>query len=325
MNRLWAHMRELWPKWTLLPLLPFVGWSSLRIAQGDVRWDYVAFLTVPALLAYATRTTKRLFVALYPIGLVAIFYDAMRFVQNVGLSPETVHDCDLRALEIRLFGITMNGERTTVHDWLQAHATPALDLYFAIPYGTFIYAAIGCAVYLWWKDYRAVQRFGWAFLLLNLAGFTTYHLYPAAPPWYFHTHGCVVDLATKASEGPNLARVDAMLGIHYFKSFYGRASDVFGAVPSLHCAYPLLIVLEGYRYFGRALRVASVTFLLSMWAAALYLDHHWVIDAVLGITYAIVAFTVVRRVPWLRSIPSASAAAEPEAGASVAVEPVEEG
>ncbi len=323
--RAWAHMRALWPAYTLFPVLPFVAWPAYRLASGIIRWDYVGFLILPTVLAYATPTTKRLLIALYPLGLVALFYDAMKLIQNLGVSPETVHDCDLRALDVRFFGITWNGQRTTLHDWLQAHASPALDLYFAIPYGTFIYAAIGFAVFLWWKDFRAVQRFGWSFLLLNIAGFATYHVYPAAPPWYYHAHGCVIDMAAKASEGPNLARVDAMLGISYFKSFYGRASDVFGAVPSLHVAYPLLIVLEGWRHFGRVLRAAAVAFFVSMCCAAVYLDHHWVVDVVVGISYCLILFFVMRRVPGLRPVGEPSAASGSEAAPAGAPATVEQG
>ena len=28
-----------------------------------------------------------------------------------------------------------------------------------------------------------MRRFAWTFFFLNVAGFLTYHLYPAAPPW----------------------------------------------------------------------------------------------------------------------------------------------
>ena len=127
-----------------------------------------------------------------------------------------------------------------------------------------------------------------------MAGFTTYHIYPAAPPWYFHAHGCTVDMATHASEGPNLARVDAALGFRYFAGFYGRSNDVFGAMPSLHVAYPLLIVLEGWKNFRAPLRAASVMFSATMIFAAVYLDHHWVLDVIAGLSYCLVAHLLMR-------------------------------
>jgi len=131
-------------------------------------------------------------------------------------------------------------------------------------------------------------RFTWCWFALNVAGFSTYHLFPAAPPWYFHAHGCAVDLSAQASEGVALARVDAWLSLPYFASMYGRASDVFGAMPSLHCAYALLIVVVGWGAFGLPLRIASVTFLALMCFGAVYLDHHWILDVLAGLAYCAV-------------------------------------
>jgi len=74
-------------------------------------------------------------------------------------------------------------------------------------------------------------------------------------------------------------------------------------VPSLHVAYPLLIALEGFRGFAKLrrarflvwpLRVVAALFFACMVGAAVYLDHHWIIDVVVGIGYALVAFTVFR-------------------------------
>ncbi len=133
------------------------------------------------------------------------------------------------------------------------------------------------------------RAFGWTFLALNVAGFATYHLYPAAPPWYVQERGCLVDLSAHASEGPNLARVDAWLGIGWFHAFYGRSSDVFGAVPSLHVAYPLLCLLFGWRTWRAPGRVLGASFFDLMCFAAVYLAHHWVTDVVVGVVFTLVA------------------------------------
>jgi inositol phosphorylceramide synthase catalytic subunit len=290
------HVRGLWPGgWGVLAPLPFVLWPILMLLSGERRWDYIAFPVVCLGLAYGTPSTKRLFVGLYPIGLLALVYDGMRFVKDVGLTTDNVHLCDLEAANVRLFG--------NVPDWLQLHSSLTLDVLCAIPYGTFIFATLGFAVYLYTKDQAALRRFGWTFLLVNVAGFVTYHLYPAAPPWYFHAHGCTVDLAAQASEGPNLTRVDAWLGVKYFAGVYGRSSDVFGSVPSLHVAYPMLVALSGWRAFGKVARALSVVFLVSMCFSAVYLDHHWVSDVVLGLLYSVIGFVFVEALatkPWQR-------------------------
>jgi hypothetical protein len=231
---------------------------------------------------------------LLPAGLVALLYDAMRPFKNVGLTAANVHVCDLRSAELSWFGIGDGGSRITVHDWLQAHASPALDVFAAIPYGTFLVAIVGYAIYLFTQDFRGQQRFVWGFLALNLAAFLTYHVYPAAPPWYFHSHGCVVDLGAIASAGPNLTRVDAWIGLHYFEGFYGRSSDVFGAVPSLHVAYPLLMLVEGWKRHGAVGRGLLVSFYAWMSFSAVYLDHHWIIDIIAGSAYAVIVVVAMR-------------------------------
>lgn len=298
----WRHVRSLWPRWPLLPAFPFIAWCGYCVCRGEFRWELVIGILFGGVLPYIGPRAKRLYWGLLPIGVLGIVYDGMRFVQNFGLTKGRIHVCDLRQLEIALFGIQLDGQRTTLHDWLEAHSSLTLDVLFSIPYGTFIGVTILFAVFLYFRDYPAMLRFTGALLAMNVAAFVTYHVYPAAAPWYYHAHGCTVDLAARASEGPNLERVDAWLGFPYFRGFYGRSHDVFGAVPSLHAAYPLLIALEGWSAFGRlrskilstAVRAGSVVLIMWMCIAAVYLDHHWVIDVVVGLGYGIAAFLAIR-------------------------------
>jgi len=294
--RLAAHVRSLWPRWPLWPSAPFWLLAAFWAMQGKLRWDHLAVAVLTTVLSYGSVWTKRLYLGILPIGLVGVLYDSMRVVKNVGLTRDNVHVCDVRAIDQRFFGLDLNGTRATWHDYLQQHSTPFWDVYCAIPYGIFIGVVIAYSVYLFRRDYPGLQRFTWSFLALNVAGFITYHVYPAAPPWYFHHYGCAVDLATHANEGPNLARVDAWLGIPYFAGVYGRSSDVFGAVPSLHVAYPLLMLIEGFRRHRWLGRVLLVWFYLSMCFAAVYLDHHWVFDIVLGSIYTVVISSLMRSV-----------------------------
>jgi hypothetical protein len=274
-------------------LLPFVVHAAWSVTRGP-RWEQMAvFAGVVALFAAGPRA-RRLFVGAYPIGLVGLLYDAMRPLQRWGVSPERVHLCDLRATEIALFGVRVDGQPATVHDWLQPRASRALDVLCAFPYGTFLFACLACAVWLYFRDYARMVRFGWCFFALNVAGFLTYHLYPAAPPWYYHAHGCQLDLLASASEGPNLARVDAWIGVPYFAGMYRRSSSVFGAMPSLHCAYPLLILVEGWSSFPAAARAAASAFFALMCFSAVYLDHHWICDAVAGVVYCLAVAGIAR-------------------------------
>jgi inositol phosphorylceramide synthase catalytic subunit len=288
MSRLREHLRSLGPTWAHLTVIPLMIYSAyIVLGRGEYRWEMIALFFIPPLLGFYSLRTRRLYDGMYPMWLTATLYDSMRFARNFGVTTERVHICDLRQHELDLFGITSHGVKMTLQDYFLAHSSPIADLYFAVPYGTFIYVSVAFATYLYFKDYVALKRYTWTFFLMNIAAYVTYHVYPAAPPWYYHAHGCVADLTAHASEGTHLAAVDAMLGFNYFSSFYGRSADVFGAVPSLHVAYPLLIVLEGWRNFRTLGRGVALLFWASMICAAVYLDHHWVIDVVLGLGYAL--------------------------------------
>jgi membrane-associated phospholipid phosphatase len=103
-----------------------------------------------------------------------------------------------------------------------------------------------------------------------------------------------VDLLAHASQGANLARVDAWLGVPYFAGMYSRSSDIFGAMPSLHVAYALMVALEGWAVMRRPWRAASVSFFALMCFSAVYLDHHWVLDVIAGIIYCLVVVGAAR-------------------------------
>jgi membrane-associated phospholipid phosphatase len=296
-TRIWRHLRTLWPDWTILAPLPFVLHAGWAASGGRFGWENAAVLALVFALFASGPRTKKLLLGLYPFGLVGVLYDGMKAVRSVGVSVDRVHLCDLRSVEVSMFGVSMNGERVTPQDWFHEHPSSVLDAICAVPYAAFVLVCFAFAIWLFFRDYARMVRFTWCFLALNLAGFVTYHAFPAAPPWYYHSHGCVVDVLARASEGPALARVDARLGVHYFGGMYGRSSVVFGAMPSLHVAYVLLVALEGWPVFTLPGRAASLGFFALMCFSAVYLDHHWVLDVLAGIAYSatvVLAFRVAR-------------------------------
>jgi inositol phosphorylceramide synthase catalytic subunit len=292
---LWTHSKALWPRYTLLPVIPLPLYTAFMASQGMLRWDHVALTVIFVGLAYAHPKTKAFLVAFMGFFLTGIVYDAGRFIRDLGVTEERVINCGLYKFERAWFGIVSAGQRITLQDYFLSHNHPAADAFFALPYGCFIGVTALYAFYLWFVDRRACSRFSWAFFVLNMMGILTYHLLPCAPPWYLHKYGCAIHLTIPEYEGDALARIDVMTGLYYFRGFYGRAAEVFGALPSLHVAYPLLMVFESWRNHRWPVSAGFVLWFLWMCCAAIYLDHHWLTDLVMGWAYALAVFFLLRR------------------------------
>lgn len=314
MSRVWAHCKRIWPRYTLFPALPLSLYCIAMAALRMLRWDHVLIAACPIVLGYAHEKTKRFLVAISGFLAIALLYDAGRFIRDLGVTESRVLNCRLYDLEKSLLGIQEGGRQIALQDYFRIHHHIAADAFFSVPYATFIALTVVYSVYLFRTDEKACSRFGWAFFALNVMGILTYHLLPAAPPWYLHKYGCAIHLDVVEYEGDALARVDALTGIGYFRGFYGRAAEVFGALPSLHVAYPLLIVLEGWRRHRWPGRGLAVFYFLWMCCAAVYLDHHWIPDLVLGWAYTLVVFVALRKLmPDATSVPVRSSGLQTEA------------
>ena len=128
--------------------------------------------------------------------------------------------------------------------------------------------------------------------------FTTYALFPAAPPW----------LASQEGALPPTARLVKLIWTHvpiaHFRLLFEkgeRYSNAVAAIPSLHAAYALLIALVLWRSARRGpWRVLLAAYPVAMAFALVYSGEHYAIDILLGWLYAVLAFVVVERAAdWL--------------------------
>jgi hypothetical protein len=278
----------------LLPLLPAL-YAAVLAAFGELRPEHVAFGLLCPALAFASARSKQFFVDISPYVGVAIAYDTVRYARPLFVTEERVFGCGLRDAELAVFRA---GPGTTFQDYFAAHHTPFWDLLFAVPYTIFVYVVIVYAAYLYFNDRTRMRVYLLAFAIGNAISFTCWLLIPAAPPWYLRAHGCGIDASALPSPA-GLARVDTLLGIDYFATFYGRASSIFGALPSMHCAYPVIGLLTSWRASTLWTRPIHLAYAAVMAVAAVYLDHHWVIDVLAGWAVAVVAVLLARR--WVRA------------------------
>jgi inositol phosphorylceramide synthase catalytic subunit len=257
------------------------------------------FLLTGAMLVLVvwSEATRRFFHGMLPFLLFGIVYDLTHITQPL-VRHLHIHVDEPYRFDKFFFGIPTADGRLTPNEFFARHNWRIVDFFTGTSYIVFVYWAIGFAAYLALfrrNDERArrlLTRFGWTFLLMNIAGFVTYYVYPAAPPWYVQDYGLgPANLAARSSVA-GAGRWDALMGIPYFASFYGRSADVFGAIPSLHVSYPLLTFLFGLELRKRWLDVASFSLFALVSFAAVYLNHHYVLDVLLGVLYTVVAWQI---------------------------------
>jgi membrane-associated phospholipid phosphatase len=250
-----------------------------------------------------------------PFVILLLAYELMRGVADDAGLP--LHATDLAQADriIALGALPTQVLQDALHpstglDVIAIVATVVYMLHFALPLAT------GFVLWLW----RRPQYYDFvaALVLLSMAGFVTYMLIPAAPPWYVASNGLL--------DGPDGLPVIAYLKPAAFDTlattlgFDGRSiySVVFGSVnpnivaafPSLHVAYPFLAFLVLRRAFGRVGYLAlGYTALVAF--SVVYTGDHWIIDEIAGLAYAYVAFYAVYHAPgrlraWRPSVGAAS-------------------
>lgn len=225
-----------------------------------------------------------------PLWIVGALYETL--LPAIMPLRGAVHVADLYAAELAWFGLGPPGAEVVPTVWITRLLHPALDLYCGTVYVLYLPVVFAFAGYLYLRRREHVQTLTWAFLLVNLMGMSTWVLLPAAPPWYVDHYGLGPAVMDALPSAARAARFDAVTGTQFFASFYARSVNVFGAMPSLHCAYPMLVVLVARAARSRLVWPAAA-FALSMAFSAVYLNHHYVLDALMGYVYAAAAFGVV--------------------------------
>jgi membrane-associated phospholipid phosphatase len=175
-------------------------------------------------------------------------------------------------------------------------ATVVYMLHFALPLVT------GYVLWVWRRP--QFYDFVAALILLSLAGFVTYLLVPAAPPWYAANAGVIdgpdgapVLAYLKPAAFETLAEALGFDGAYLYSfAFAGVNPNLVAAFPSLHVAYPFLTFLVLRRAFGRVGWLAlGYAVLVSF--SVIYTGDHWIIDAFAGAAYAYVAYYAVVHTP----------------------------
>jgi len=157
---------------------------------------------------------------------------------------------------------------------------------------TYVYAVgmwlglAGSAAILFVVDRAAYYWLRTVFLGTLVLALVVFLVYPVAPPRMLPGYG-VVDML-------------ALLGLDPFGNSGSILSyNRFAAMPSLHCAWALLVVFACFRMPWRVARPIGVAFAALIFAAVVATANHFTIDVIAGVVLVGVAFWVAKRVPFV--------------------------
>ncbi len=272
--------------------------SSLVIGfKADQLVLLIAFNT----MFYLSAITRKFIVGFSVFIVYWVIFDYMKAIPNYTVSQ--VHIADLYNYEKHLFGINYNGRVLTPNEYWNIKATTLLDIISGLFYICWIPVPLSFAALLFFRNRREFLSFALTFLVVNLLGFVVYYTYPAAPPWYVQQHGFIFHAATPGNTG-GLSRFDHYFNVHIFQSIYEKGSNVFAAMPSLHSAYPVIVIYYGFKNRLGIINIVLVTIMIGIWLTAIYTSHHYILDVLAGIVCAVIGINLYNflftRVPFLK-------------------------
>jgi membrane-associated phospholipid phosphatase len=235
------------------------------------------------------RWVRGMVVDWLPFIVFLFAYDYARSIADTtGFTPHL--DPQLRVEQL-LFGTPLPTA------WLQQHlyhppAAAWYDYGAWIVYLTHFFGTLTLAALLWRFSYPLFKRWRTLVVWLSTAGFVTYVLYPAVPPW----------LASDKGKIGHVEKIKDQMFTHTGTTPITSAVekqwvDQVAAMPSLHSAFPFMMMLlfwhKGWRW-----RIPFGLYALAMGLALVYTAEHFAVDILAGWAYALVVYFAVSR--WWR-------------------------
>jgi membrane-associated phospholipid phosphatase len=308
----------------------------------------VYIVTIAAVFIFTNSRLTVEWVGIVLFGAAVLSGRAMLFVRDWGVFVLVLIAWQLVSPLATAFGFPWHLTPLIVSDralffghvpsvWLQAHLyrpgrLQFIDVLAACMYMLHFTAPLVAGFAIWMANRDLFRKFAVTFVVCAVAGFVTYVVYPAVPPWMageklVHIHGMYLsnrglqNLDALRSFGirhpwwyvqrhghvylPGVQNIFNVIMGNWYNPYNGSIFPFFqalhmhydpvGAVPSEHAMYPLLFFLFLRRQFGRIAYLALVYVALLVFSI-LYLGQHYFTDALIGFAYAIAAYTLTMKV-----------------------------
>lgn len=282
-------------KFTIILFILYIfGMTAAMIWQGiGLAPDrYALVLLLGSLLV---KRTRRFLLDWLPFLSILISYDFLRgFADNLNTRVNFLYMINF---DKALFGALptaylQNLFYTPNHiHWYDIVATIFYFIHFAMP--------LSFGFLLWLYHRERFKEFTIGILLLSYAGWISYVVFPAAPPWLAqdkgYIHGVTKIMDHTFTVFPERLKLPTIY--HKFNP------NPVAAMPSMHAAYALFIFYCALRYFKKRGWV-FVFYPLIMWVSIVYLGEHYAVDVLLGAVYATLFFLVAKRIASFVKLPA---------------------
>lgn len=299
-----------------IAIIIFVGYMALAIGLYFWRGIYFRPDTWAILLfvgALFLGQWKKFLRDWVPVVMLLFGYEFMRGIAGQMMEADHyqgVHVTELLTAEKMLFGGTLPPlwlqdklfVPGVVH-WYDVMAVLIYALHFVFP---FVFAFM-----LWVGSKERFWQFSLTFLLMNYTAFAFYLLYPTASPWVADEWGYIHGIVMPFDQAIHVLVPQASSTFNTIEIWGKLSGNPVAALPSLHAAYPWLVLLFAVKFFGRP-GLLFLAYNVALWFTVVYLGHHWVVDILAGMAWATACFILVQllwprivsgfRIPFLRRL-----------------------
>jgi hypothetical protein len=295
-GRIRAGWARIGPRQRLL-----IGWSTLAVAfvaftvsfglpytEDDILLWLTAALFVSC-LGNSSRPKMSILRDWLPFYLVLTFYALLR-----GYASRVIWGPFVRP-QVAFDTVVGDGSVPTVtlQRWLfDPNNLHVWDYLVWLTYMSHFFVSFVVLAVLWRRDHVRFRRYMFLFVTLTFVGYVTYVFYPAMPPW----------LAGQTHHIAPVVRIIPVVwnhvGVHGAAAIFTGGNEFdnnIAAMPSLHAAYPMLLLLFFWRRSPAGIRAVLVTYVLAMAFTLVYTGEHFVIDEFVGWSYAAAVFVVGSR------------------------------
>lgn len=235
-------------------------------------WVLAGLLAIS--LSDPVRWARGVVVDWLPLMALLLCYDLSRPVREwIGARPHVLPQLDA---DRWLFGeVPSISLQHAFHDPGVAHW---YDFAAFAVYLSHFFVTLAVLAILWKVSHRRFREYRTLVVALATVGFAAYVLFPAAPPWLAAYEGHI-EAVPRA-----IAGMWTEVGIAPAAALFENRGEFYNqeaAVPSLHAAYPMLLLLFFWGA-GRWARIGLGAYVVAMALTLVYTGEHYVSDVLAG-------------------------------------------